>query len=447
MTDQQEIQRRLDNIIQQARAGNTDAQYALGVILARQKETVGQGVDWLNRAVQGGNATAMFTLGAWYIQGMLVPADYEKGHQLLQQASQKNFNDADIMRAALYATGIGVEKDWKRALALVIESAKSGYGRALSQLAFLCDMAGGKGLKEQGEILLGLAADAYEPIALYTRAKRTLEGSPSEKDRERARLDLAIAAKVGRHPLATEAPGIQGVAVPEAPPPRNLDLTKVDWAKVERALAKPPVPQTLKRDVVNPDPLIAAYPDFLSHEECDYLVALANPLLRPSQVTNPLTGESIHLDYRTSSDMRFWHVYQDLVIHCINQRIAKATGERLEQQEMLGVLRYQPGQEYKPHGDFLTVTEGVPNEEVERSGQRIKTFLCYLNEGYEGGETEFIKLGKKVKGGKGDGLLFHNVDSKGGPDERTIHAGQPVTKGVKWLSTIWIREHPYRFRG
>lgn len=446
MTDQQEIQRRLNNIIQQARAGNTDAQYALGVILARQKETVEQALGWMSKAVQGGNATAMFTLGAWCIQGMLIPPDYRKGHQLLKQASSKNFDDAAIVRAALYATGIGVEKDWKRALGLVLESAKSGYGRALSQLAFLCFMAQSGGAKDQGNILLRLAADAYEPIALYATAKRTLGDNPSGDEKERARRELAIAAKAGRHPLAAEAPEIQGLAVPDAPP-REIDLTKPDWEKIEAALAHPPVPQTLEREVINKDPVIAMYPGFFSHEECDYLVALANPLLRPSQVTNPMTGESIHLDYRTSSDMRFWHVYQDLVVHCVNLRIAKATGERLEQQEMLGILQYQPGQQYKPHGDFLTVTEGVPNEEVARSGQRIKTFLGYLNEGYEGGETEFIKLGKTVKGNKGDGLLFHNVDSKGAPDERTIHAGKPVTKGVKWLSTIWIRENEYRFHG
>jgi len=75
--------------------------------------------------------------------------------------------------------------------------------------------------------------------------------------------------------------------------------------------------------------------------------------------------------------------------------------------------------------------------------ERVKTFLIYLSEGYEGGETEFIKLGLKLKGNKGDGAMFINVDSDGGPNRLTLHAGRPVTKGVKWLSTLWIRDRDY----
>ncbi|HXV73404.1 MAG TPA: 2OG-Fe(II) oxygenase, partial [Sphingomonadales bacterium] len=302
-------------------------------------------------------------------------------------------------------------------------------------------------VRAEGDKLLNLAADAYDGIALYARAKRTLAASPDEAASSGALHDLAVAGKLLRHPLAKDDPRIQAIEVKLPLPRRALDLRTVDWDLAAKALGgAPPVSDLAAPDVKSCDPYIAIFPRFLSEEECDFLIALANPHLRPSQVTDPITGKYISIDYRTSHDMRFWHVFQDLAVFCINLRIAKASAEPLSHQEMLGVLRYHPGEEYKPHGDFLTPDAQGKNAEVERSGQRTKTFLTYLNADYEGGETEFIKLGLKVKGAKGDGLLFRNVTEAGAPDERTIHAGLPITQGVKWLSTIWIRAREYRYR-
>ena len=56
------------------------------------------------------------------------------------------------------------------------------------------------------------------------------------------------------------------------------------------------------------------------------MVASAARHLTPSQVIDPITGEQIKHDYRTSSDMRFWHAFQDLVIYCFLLRISQATG-------------------------------------------------------------------------------------------------------------------------
>ena len=32
----------------------------------------------------------------------------------------------------------------------------------------------------------------------------------------------------------------------------------------------------------------------------------------------------------------------------------------------------------------------------------------------------------------------------GSPDPESLHAGQPVLRGVKWLATLWLRERRYR---
>jgi prolyl 4-hydroxylase len=131
------------------------------------------------------------------------------------------------------------------------------------------------------------------------------------------------------------------------------------------------------------------------------------------------------------------------VVHCLNLRLAAAAGLPAENGEMLSILRYEPGQEYRPHFDFLGATSD-PIAQFESAGQRVRTLLVYLNDDFDGGETEFSTNGLKVKGETGDGILFHNVDDAGQADLSSRHAGLPVTRGAKWLASKWFRERVYR---
>jgi prolyl 4-hydroxylase len=121
---------------------------------------------------------------------------------------------------------------------------------------------------------------------------------------------------------------------------------------------------------------------------------------------------------------------EDLVVQRINRCIAAATGTRTEWGEPLNLLRYNPGQQYKPHHDGHG-SEGGPI--------RIVTALIWLNEQFEGGETAFPTLNIRVRGGVGDMLVFKNVHDDGTQDDRLLHAGLPVTEGVKWMASRWIR--------
>ena len=62
---------------------------------------------------------------------------------------------------------------------------------------------------------------------------------------------------------------------------------------------------------------------------------------------------------------------------------------------------------------------------------------------FEGGETDFPKIDVRVRGDVGDMLVFRNVRDNGAFDERMIHAGLPVTSGVKWMASRWIRGTDY----
>ena len=124
---------------------------------------------------------------------------------------------------------------------------------------------------------------------------------------------------------------------------------------------------------------------------------------------------------------------ETLPIRAINLRVAAVSGSTVDQGEALVVLRYTPGQEFRPHYDSLPNTRN----------QRAATVLLYLNDGFGGGETVFPAYGLSVRPKAGDAILFSNTLPDGSPDARANHAGLPVTHGVKWLATRWIRARPF----
>jgi prolyl 4-hydroxylase len=172
-----------------------------------------------------------------------------------------------------------------------------------------------------------------------------------------------------------------------------------------------------------------------SPTECNFLIAEAEPWLQPSVVVDPASGRHLRNPIRTSDGMAFGHVQEGPAIHALNRRIAAATGTDARQGESLQILRYRPGQEYKPHFDAL----------AGEANQRILTMLVYLNDDYEGGETLFLRTGLRFKGRKGDALLFRNALEDGRADEMTQHAGLPVVAGEKIIASRWIRARPFVF--
>ncbi|MFL6742005.1 MAG: 2OG-Fe(II) oxygenase [Sphingomicrobium sp.] len=187
-------------------------------------------------------------------------------------------------------------------------------------------------------------------------------------------------------------------------------------------------------EVVSDEPEVRRFPKLFTPGECAYLIATAAPLLQPSVVIDPRTGARVANPVRTSSAAGFPFMSANPAIHALNRRLAAASGTDVRSGEPLQVLRYAPGEQYHEHSDALP---GVPP-----SQQRVLTFLVWLDEGYEGGETAFPKLGIQVRGRTGHGLLFRNASADGTPDPRAIHAGLPVTSGAKHLASRWIRATP-----
>ena len=111
--------------------------------------------------------------------------------------------------------------------------------------------------------------------------------------------------------------------------------------------------------------------------------------------------------------------------------------------ESIHVVKYSVGEEYKDHHDFFHPGEEYYEDEVNRGGQRLKTALVYLNDDFEGGETNFPNLNIKVDPKKGKLVLWDNIKDDGSLDYDSLHAGLPVKSGYKYIAVIWIRENEF----
>jgi hypothetical protein len=178
---------------------------------------------------------------------------------------------------------------------------------------------------------------------------------------------------------------------------------------------------------------------FIAPVICQWLIEKSRPLLKLAQTDDPLTGTARYGSNRTNSSAEFDFADTGFILHLVRARISAAAGPPPTAMEGSAVLHYAPGQQFFPHYDFLNTAEPGYARQVAEYGQRVLTFLIYLNEDFEGGETDFPKLDWRYKGKAGDALFFWNVLPNGQPDQRMLHAGLPPTSGEKFLFSQWVR--------
>jgi len=194
--------------------------------------------------------------------------------------------------------------------------------------------------------------------------------------------------------------------------------------------------------ILHESPRFATHSGFLAPVLCAYLMEQSTARLVQSQVYDANRG-GLKIDaMRTNTGAAYSLIDTDVVMQLVRARIARAAGLEFDALEPTEVLHYSAGERYKPHFDFFHPS--LPNyaEEIRVKGQRIKTCLVYLNDGYQGGETEFPQLGIKFRGTPGEALIFDNVLANGAGDPKTLHAGLPPTSGEKWLLSQWMRDKP-----
>lgn len=192
-------------------------------------------------------------------------------------------------------------------------------------------------------------------------------------------------------------------------------------------------------ETLHESPLIRSFPSFVSDRVCAWLMDFSRGRLARALVYDAVGGQNLATRNRTNSWAQFDLMNTEWIHLLVQLRMQAACGLPLCNMEATAVLHYAVGEESTNHFDF--VNPAIPNyeQEIQRNGQRVLTFLVYLNDDYEGGRTDFVELGIAHKGRRGEGLFFVNALENNRPDPRTLHAGRPPTKGEKWIVSQFIR--------
>lgn len=308
--------------------------------------------------------------------------------------------------------------------------------------------------------------------ANLSRAREILRGdTPSHLRRGIEALEFAIEAKEPDASCLLAVFAATGIGIPQSWP-RALDLL-LDGAQAGSSAARKQLallaeggnPQpladagdteiwhrlrhsiSLERWTAPPDqrvlcnsPVVVAIGGFVSPDICRWIIGRAADRLRPAMLYGGQSTSPQRSAARTNSAFEIDVLDFDLVILMVRARIAATLGVPVRALEPPQVMHYEVGEEFAPHRDFLAPELPGHAADIARQGQRIVTFLIYLNSEFEGGETDFPVLALAYKGGTGDALYFGNVDPTGAPDPRTLHAGLPPTRGEKWLFSQWVRD-------
>ena len=184
-------------------------------------------------------------------------------------------------------------------------------------------------------------------------------------------------------------------------------------------------------------PRVVLFGNLLSPEECEALIAAAEPRMARSKTVETRTGGEEVNASRTSDGMFFQRGEIDIV-QKLEARIAKLVNWPLENGEGLQILRYGPGAEYKPHYDYFDPAEPGTATILKRGGQRVGTLVIYLNNPTKGGGTVFPDIHLEVGPRQGNAVFFSY--ERPHPSTKTLHGGSPVVEGEKWIATKWLRQ-------
>jgi prolyl 4-hydroxylase len=262
---------------------------------------------------------------------------------------------------------------------------------------------------------------------------RTMMEQRMESRVAQAIVDAFVLARRAQRPVPTDSVELEEEQAPEyaCDPPRLAAGTRIRTRDRE------------VRVVARADsPVMAILADVLSPDECVRLIELARPRLRPSTVVDPLTGQDVVAEHRSSFGM-FFRLGEDAFIAGLDRRIAEVMGLPVENGEGFQVLHYPAGARNDPHFDFLQSSNAANRASIARSGQRVSTLIAYLNDVDEGGETVFPRTGWSVSPQRGHAVYFEYCNRLGQVDPLSLHAGQPVLLGEKWIATKWMRQKQF----
>jgi prolyl 4-hydroxylase len=286
---------------------------------------------------------------------------------------------------------------------------------------------------QQAFELLRIACDQFDAESAYLLSVLYAAGGESGPDWERALDYLLLAADRGWAPAQSQLKLLAAAGGDDADSRWKVYRSNVDLARWRAPSSKLVIAQR---------PRLRAIKQFVDAAICCWLIQSAAPRLARARTYDLSDGTSTVESSRTNSEAEFGLLHVDLIHLLVRERIAAAVGLPVEVMELSRVLHYRPGQQFQPHYDFLNPAEPGLQQELADQGQRLVTFLIYLNDDYSAGETEFPLIGLRHRGATGDALYFANVGMDGVPEPLSLHSGNTPAAGEKWIFSQWIRSRP-----
>lgn len=141
-------------------------------------------------------------------------------------------------------------------------------------------------------------------------------------------------------------------------------------------------------------PWVITFENFLTPEECDELIKLGYEYkYERSEDVGAInfdgTHEGIQNDRRTSENAwcsTFHGCRGKEVPERVHRRMSKVMQIPVNNSEDLQILKYEKGQFYRTHHDF------IPHQAERHCGVRVLTFFLYLSDVDAGGGTNFPQL-------------------------------------------------------
>ena len=117
----------VEDITKNAKKGNVDAQYDLGVMYyegIKVPKEIEKAVDWFTRSAEQGDKEAQYTLGVIYYQGKSIQQDYQKAIYWLTKSAEQDDAEAQLFLGVMYYEGKGILQDYKKAFEWLTKSAE-----------------------------------------------------------------------------------------------------------------------------------------------------------------------------------------------------------------------------------------------------------------------------------------------------------------------------------
>lgn len=209
----------------------------------------------------------------------------------------------------------------------------------------------------------------------------------------------------------------------------------------------------IKEETMHLDPGLWVFHDILSPKERRDIIKTAGPFMMRSQVQGENRNRASRVSMTRTSKTGWLQDHFHPTIGTISKRVSEVTGLKtathLDEAELLQVANYINGGHYSPHHDYVH-KEKEPGHMIFKSdglyiGDRVATFMFYLNDVASGGRTVFPRIGAGVAPEEGSGVFWYNLHDSGDPDKFTLHGACPVLYGTKWVSNKWIREGAQAF--